>query len=201
MQTFMPYMSSIDSAKVLDTKRLNKQRIEALQIVAMNLDITEKSNWGNHPAVLMWKPYIPYLIKDYIFAMINEWKDRNLTCQKCLNKFLILYDRVKNDEPIIPHWLNDDFCNRHRSKLFLKGDIDACVSTLVRFHNFKNYKQLRMLYVFLPECKNLCSHDERNKLKMIISGFNIVNPVENHYKKYWPNQDDTLDYYWPVTNT
>lgn len=31
MQTFLPYFSFIESAKVLDNKRLGKQRVEALK--------------------------------------------------------------------------------------------------------------------------------------------------------------------------
>jgi hypothetical protein len=39
----------------LDRKRLNKQKIEANQILNASLGLTK--GWSNHPAVLMWKGY------------------------------------------------------------------------------------------------------------------------------------------------
>lgn len=53
MQTFLPYPDFERSARVLDTKRLGKQRVETIQVVRALTWPTY--GWANHPAVLMWK--------------------------------------------------------------------------------------------------------------------------------------------------
>ncbi len=53
MQTFLPYPDFKRSAKVLDYRRLGKQRVEALQILKA-LQV-ENYGWRNHPIVKMWK--------------------------------------------------------------------------------------------------------------------------------------------------
>ncbi len=54
MQTFLPYPDFAESARVLDNKRLGKQRVEVLQILNVLTDSTRKG-WRNHPAVAMWR--------------------------------------------------------------------------------------------------------------------------------------------------
>lgn len=53
MQTFLPYSSFKDSARVLDRQRLGKQRVENMQIITALLD--PDYGWQNHPAVNMWR--------------------------------------------------------------------------------------------------------------------------------------------------
>src|SRR4028119_2435475 len=66
IQTFLPYPELDRSVRVLDTKRLGKQRVETLQIMqvllAMRWDPTLDrpvehlpKGWRRHPAVLMWQ--------------------------------------------------------------------------------------------------------------------------------------------------
>ena len=55
MQTFLPFADFEQSARVLDAKRLGKQRVETIQIVRALTRPTY--GWANHPAVLMWKAY------------------------------------------------------------------------------------------------------------------------------------------------
>jgi hypothetical protein len=81
VNTFIPYSSFKKCAKVLDNKRLGKQRVEAKQI----LNIIEKLKthdpstkylaWSNHPVVLMWKDHIPAL-KMYYNTIVQEWIER-----------------------------------------------------------------------------------------------------------------------------
>ena len=52
MQTFLPYDDFVKSAKVLDYRRLGKQRVEAMQLLKA---ISGQGGWRNHPAALMWK--------------------------------------------------------------------------------------------------------------------------------------------------
>ena len=53
VNTFLPYDDFYDSAKVLDMKRLGKQRVEAMQLVNANLGLTV--GWRNHPCAVMWR--------------------------------------------------------------------------------------------------------------------------------------------------
>src|SRR3954467_10297198 len=52
MQTFLPVADFADSARLLDSPRLGKQRVEALQILRA-IELPDYG-WVNHPAVLMW---------------------------------------------------------------------------------------------------------------------------------------------------
>ena len=73
MQTFLPYASFEESARVLDSRRLGKQRVEALQIMK-GLFIPDYP-WKKHPAVIMWRGYEDALMQ-YYDAMVIEWKRR-----------------------------------------------------------------------------------------------------------------------------
>jgi len=119
MQTFLPYIDFLKSAKVLDNKRLGKQRVEAKQI----LDIIEgkaepnehgKIAWINHPAVKMWEGYANCL-RYYINCIIREWVSRgfknNMESERCMI-FSIVY----------PDWIgNKEFHDSHKSKLLEKN--------------------------------------------------------------------------------
>ena len=70
MQTFLPYADFSKTIKVLDYKRLGKQRVEALQILKALHD--PKNGWYHHPAVKMWVGYDEAL-KHYMNCCIREW--------------------------------------------------------------------------------------------------------------------------------
>jgi len=73
MQTFLPYPSFEQSAKVLDIKRLGKQVIEAQQIFKA-LTIPEYG-WKHHPATKMWRGHELALVS-YASACNDEWRVR-----------------------------------------------------------------------------------------------------------------------------
>jgi len=52
MQTFLPLANFQSSVRCLDWRRLNKQRVEARQILNAN---RTHNGWSNHPAVRMWR--------------------------------------------------------------------------------------------------------------------------------------------------
>jgi hypothetical protein len=72
VQTFLPYPDFAASARVLDVRRLGKQRVEALQIFRALTVPTY--GWKHHPAVKMWAGYEEALIR-YGLAMCLEWTD------------------------------------------------------------------------------------------------------------------------------
>lgn len=129
MQTFLPYPDFAQSAKVLDNRRLGKQRVECLQILKALSD--PKYGWQNHPAVKMWRGWECTLM-EYSVSICREWKDRGFK-DTCLGKLdEIHYKKV----PVIEHdvmnlqnghnefytpWLgNLDFHASHRSNLLRK---------------------------------------------------------------------------------
>jgi hypothetical protein len=70
VQTFLPYPDFARSARVLDARRLGKQRVEVLQIC--NALHRETGGWINHPATRMWRGYEPALVA-YGLAVTSRW--------------------------------------------------------------------------------------------------------------------------------
>lgn len=114
MQTFLPYRDFVESVKVLDYRRLGKQRVETFQVLNILLDRTESKGWRNHPAVRMWRGYEEAL-KLYQNVTILEWIERGYNNNMKL-------EEVNIDFFKFPHWLgNDDFHRSHRSNLLRKN--------------------------------------------------------------------------------
>lgn len=110
MQTFLPYDSFIESFKVLDYRRLGKQRVEAMQIIQVLEGKT--SSWSKHPAVKMWEGYLESL-KSYHNFCIDEWIRRGY-------KNNMKYYEVSSYE--LPWWFgNEDFHRSMRSRLIEKN--------------------------------------------------------------------------------
>lgn len=113
MQTFLPHPNFEKSLKVLDSKRLGKQRVEAFQILNIILNRTKTKGWRNHPAVKMWKNY-PNALKLYLNTAIKEWTKRGYNNKM---KFEKIRGRV-----IFPIWIgNRKFHASHRSNLLRKN--------------------------------------------------------------------------------
>ncbi len=116
MQTFLPYEDFEQSAKVLDYRRLGKQRVEGMQIINA-INNPNKQGWQNHPATIMWTPYVTAL-KHYTNVMIREWISRGY------NNNMKLYDvdEFINDGMVhFPHWLGkEEFHSSHRANLLRK---------------------------------------------------------------------------------
>ena len=113
MQTFLPYPSFEQSARVLDKRRLGKQRVEAYQILRTLTGIS--SGWRNHPAVRMWASYESALCH-YLRTTIQEWMRRgccnNMTIPDCPDTYQL------------PPWFgNEEFHAAHRSNLLRKDPV------------------------------------------------------------------------------
>ncbi|MEU6444174.1 MSMEG_6728 family protein [Streptomyces sp. NPDC047046] len=61
MQTFLPFSGFQDTARVLDRRRLGKQRVETLQVLR-GLTVPGHG-WRHHPAVTMWRGYEEALVR------------------------------------------------------------------------------------------------------------------------------------------
>ena len=77
MQTFLPSLNPVTTARWLDNKRLNKQILECYQILNVLSGKSPTGGWRNHPAVLMWKGYERGLW-NYVQAMVREARDRGI---------------------------------------------------------------------------------------------------------------------------
>jgi len=116
MQTFLPYSDFTRSARVLDYKRLGKQRIEVKQIY--NALTVSGHGWRHHPAVKMWKGYEKALVK-YGIEICREWRRRGYRDEQ-LGWFLLRYSEHK-ERVKYPPWLGTwKFHKSHQSNLLRK---------------------------------------------------------------------------------
>lgn len=112
MQTFLPYVGFEDSAKVLDYRRLGKQRIEAKTIYNILTGKSKSNAWTNHPCCRMWSGF-ENALASYYNVIVSEWINRGY---KNTMEFIPIVGEI-----VMPDWLNDDFCSFHRSTLLHKN--------------------------------------------------------------------------------
>jgi hypothetical protein len=72
MQTFLPYADFTASARVLDARRLGKQRVETIQV--LRALTVAGYGWRHHPAVAMWAGYEEALVR-YGLNVCSVWCD------------------------------------------------------------------------------------------------------------------------------
>jgi hypothetical protein len=110
MQTFLPFPDFNATARVLDDRRLGRQRVEAYQILRVLAGMTR--GWVNHPAVRMWRGY-DLALSAYMNAMIVEWGRRGF-------QNTMLQIALAGEFPL-PGWMGDpSFHAAHRSNLLRK---------------------------------------------------------------------------------
>lgn len=108
----MPVADFAKSARILDKKRCWKQVVEASQIITV-LESGRKA-WSNHPAVLMWKGYIPALKNYYNAFWWEAVHNRGVKAVKLQLMGDLSY-------AVLPPWVgNEDFHASHRSNLLRK---------------------------------------------------------------------------------
>lgn len=149
MQTFLPYSSFTESAKVLDNKRLGKQRVEAYQILKTLLQGPRYCKIHPYSPISNNYPYCSikddlqkltshYIIKTpwYNHPAVQMWKGHEwelcmygkIICDEWINcgfkdtmrdKFLNWFNKLANIQK--PPWLgNDQFHASHRANLLRK---------------------------------------------------------------------------------
>jgi len=113
MQTFLPYPEFRRSLECLDSRRLGKQRVEAMQI--LNAFRRSSGGWVNHPAKIMWTGY-ENALRLYHNLAIEIWAARGFR-----NGML----PAPIDGPVVfPPWLGDEaFHAAHRSNLLRKDPL------------------------------------------------------------------------------
>ena len=127
MQTFLPYADFEASARVLDPRRLGKQRVECIQVVR---GLTRSGyGWRHHPAVLMWKGFEEALGR-YAFTCCEVWTERGFadTCAATIGADLqdagvtaVRSQPELAEADALPPWLGDEAFHRsHQSSLLRK---------------------------------------------------------------------------------
>lgn len=113
MQTFLPSPDFDASARMLDRRRLGKQRVEAWMIHDLLVNPESRfRSWRAHPAVEMWRGYEDALAL-YFWAMVEEWKRRGYRSTISLPR--------PRGEVALPPWMGDERLHAsHRSNLLRK---------------------------------------------------------------------------------
>lgn len=117
VNTFLPYPDYNESARVLDYKRLGKQRVETKQILRALRK--ETKGWRNHTATRMWVGYENQLVR-YGIAVCCEWISRGYN-DTLLEYFMSLVDEY-NDGPMPPWFGLPEFHISHQSNLVRKDE-------------------------------------------------------------------------------
>lgn len=119
MQTFVPEITFEESARVLDYRRLGKQRVEVLQIIQALTPVTGRKThgWRNHPATKMWQENVHGLAA-YGVAICDEWVSRGYK-DTCRDKIM---SHVEADATDLPTWWGDSrIHDSHKSNLLRKN--------------------------------------------------------------------------------
>src|SRR4029450_2755339 len=124
MQTFLPVADFEESARLLDSPRLGKQRVETLQILRA-LELPDYG-WASHPAVRMWRGRTPALVA-YGLAMVRVWRARGFgdSTEGQIGEFAPSVTTASQGEldatGLLPSWGGDEALHRsHRSNLLAK---------------------------------------------------------------------------------
>lgn len=124
MQTFLPVPGFEGSARLLDSPRLGKQRVETLQVLRA-LELPDYG-WAAHPVVRMWRGRTPALVA-YGLASVRLWRDRGHadSTAPLLAEFAPEVVGLTEEELAaagqLPSWLGDEALHRsHRSNLLAK---------------------------------------------------------------------------------
>jgi hypothetical protein len=124
MQTFVPVADFEESARLLDSPRLGKQRVETLQILRA-LELPDYG-WASHPAVTMWRGRTPALVA-YGLAMVRVWRDRGFadSTETLIAEFAPEVAGATQADlaaaGLLPPWVGDEAVHRsHRSNLLAK---------------------------------------------------------------------------------
>jgi hypothetical protein len=130
VQTFIPYSDFEATARILDTKRLGKQRVEVIQIVRA-LTVPGYA-WASHPAVLMWRSYEEALGR-YGLIICKVWTERGFadSCAATIRSDLAAagVTEIRSYSSLaaadrLPQWLFDPALQRSHQSALVRKDPD-----------------------------------------------------------------------------
>ena len=194
MQVFLPYADTVNSLYALDDARLRKQRVEARQLIDTILDRPTASGkprkgWYNHPAAVMFRQYVPYLVTYYNLSLI-VYEERG-------GKNIKLQPEPITDEVEIPHWFGDSVIHAsHRSRLLFKGKVDVLAERIRLFTGKRAANAWLAKNKFPP--LNMFRQGEYEAVSSLLDEMNApVANVKNHYASFGWTEPDNIEYAWP----
>ena len=129
MQTFLPYPDFGQSARVLDGRRLGKQRVEAIQV--LRALTVAGYGWRHHPAAAMWAGYEEALVR-YGLDVCAVWSAGGHadTCAVTLVADLASSTGITTPRPQaqlrrsreLPPWLGEPAFHRSHQSALLRKD-------------------------------------------------------------------------------
>lgn len=110
MQVFVPYNDIYACAEALshDKRRFGKQITECKQILKAIDGLTK--GWRNHPCTRTYRPYKKWL-QSYLCCFEFYYRGDYEAAEVCSS----------TAELFTPPFLNDEFCNQHKRRLFTKA--------------------------------------------------------------------------------
>jgi hypothetical protein len=125
LQVFVPLPDIGESVRSLDDKRLFKQLLECVQLLAVILNVpkddgTPRTGWKNHPAALQWKLW-PGALRAYALAAAEECRRRGLNSAALEARLNRLPCEPSLEMPV--WWGDERVHSSHRARL-LQKDFD-----------------------------------------------------------------------------
>jgi hypothetical protein len=128
VQTFLPYPDFERTARLLDQRRLGRQRVEAMQL--FNALTVPGHGYRHHPAAKMWQGYEEGLVR-YALTMCDVWTElgyQDTVAEKITGHLRdrLGVERVRTEAQLrrakrLPPWIGDErFHRAHRSNLLRK---------------------------------------------------------------------------------
>jgi hypothetical protein len=131
MQTFLPYAGFDETARILDRRRLGKQRVETIQV--LRALTVPGYGWRHHPAAAMWAGYEEALVR-YGLDVCAVWCGLGGadTCAATLVTDLTEgtgLTAARSQEQLaaaadLPPWLGDAAFHRSHQSALLRKDAD-----------------------------------------------------------------------------
>lgn len=125
VETWLPYPNYAESAHVLDTKRLSKQRANVNEIMDVLHEINQESKYYEHPVIEMWRGFEPQLC-EYGLVCCEEWRKRSRKYDKLADRIRWHMDCATAGDYTLdkPPWFgNLEFHLAHQSNL-VRSDPD-----------------------------------------------------------------------------
>lgn len=108
MQIFLSSPSCLQTDRQLDKRRLNKQIIEAAQILRA-ID-GEGKGWKNHPATRKYRPHKSWLHL-YRFCLM-AFKNGDIKLAEVISR---------QADAVLPPFVTEELCRQHAKRLFTKS--------------------------------------------------------------------------------
>lgn len=174
---FIPLSDPIEIAKILDDKRLGKQRVEAKQIITIITGEAKSLAWSHHPAVLMWKDY-PNELKYYYNCIVLEWVHRGY-----INNMPLFATSKQNRTPPRMPWFM--YCK----PVLLSYQASLLRKNYSHYHKYFKSKSLKPYmtrsYLWTVMAEHYLTFDKLDYLKQLVdkkipSNFNINEYTRAH---------------------